>query len=228
MIKSGKMVYVFYSTLGGLIDVLQTKLAESLPGVKFATVVDDSLLADVRAAGRLTAAVTRRLVGYGMLAQSAGADAIFNTCSSIGEAADVMRQVLDIPVVKIDEAMAQEAVEAGERVAVVATLPTTLAPTARLVERMACEEGREVSIRRHLVEGAFDVLVNGDPARHNQMIMAEIERAAEAADVIVLAQGSMARLVPSLPELPVPVLSSPDRGIADLRRVLESARALGR
>ena len=223
MILEGKTVYVFYSTLGGLIDILKAKLVESLPGVRFATVVDDSLLADVRAAGHLTAAVTRRLVAYGMLAQSAGADAIFNTCSSIGEAADVMRQVLDIPVVKIDEAMAKEAVHTGARIAVVATLPTTLAPTARLVQRMADAQETQVSIRRHLVEGAFDVLRGGDPARHNQMILAEIERAAESVDAIVLAQGSMARLVPGLPALPVPVLSSPDRGIADLRQVLESS-----
>ena len=218
-----KTVYVIYTTLGGLIDILQAKLAAALPDVRFVTLVDDSLLADTRVAGHLTSAVARRLVGYAVLAQSAGAHAILNTCSSVGEAADLMRQVVDIPVIKIDEAMAAEAVAIGQRIAVVATLPTTLEPTARLVARQAASAGQEVDIQRHLVEGAFDLLVAGDVAAHNRMVLDEIQRAADWADVVVLAQGSMARLVPSLPaDLDVPVLSSPDPGIADLRRVLEA------
>jgi hypothetical protein len=38
--------------------------------------------------------------------------------------------------------------------------------------------------------------------------------------VIVLAQVSMARLVPSLGSLPVPVLSSPQSGVALVKRAL--------
>jgi Asp/Glu/hydantoin racemase len=183
--------------------------------------VDDSLLADVRAAGRVTPSVTRRMVGYAMLAQSAGADALFNACSSVGEVADQIRQVVDIPVVKIDERMAAEAVRRATRLGVVATVGSTLAPTARLLERTAAGMGRRVEVRRHLVEGAFDVLVAGDTARHDLMVSAEIERAAAAAEVVVLAQASMARLVPQLEgTLPVPVLSSPDSGVEELAEIL--------
>lgn len=214
-----KTVYVMHTSLA-LVDVLKGKFADQLPEVRMVNIVDDSLLADVRLAGELTTAVTRRLVGYALLAQSAGADAVFNTCSSVGEAADVMRQVCDIPVVKIDEAMAKEAVQIGSRIAVVATLPTTLAPTVRLVARTAAQAGRHVEIGQYLVQGAFDVLMGGDPAGHDAMIQETIASAAAQSDVVVLAQGSMARLVPALPALDVPVLSSPDRGMADLKRCL--------
>jgi Asp/Glu/hydantoin racemase len=217
----GKTVYTLYTTLGGLIDILRAQMLEALPGVRVVSVADDSLLADVRAAGGLTKAVTQRMVSYAMAAQAAGADAFFNTCSSVGEAADVIRQVVDIPVIKIDEAMAAEVVDLGERIGVIATLPTTLAPTARLVARQAEAAGKKVKIGRYLVEGAFDVLVGGDPETHNRMILDEIQRAAGEVDVIALAQGSMSRLLPHLPpELGVPVLGSPSRGIADLARVL--------
>jgi Asp/Glu/hydantoin racemase len=124
-------------------------------------------------------------------------------------------------VVKIDDAMTSEAVTRGRTIAVVATVPTTLGPTARLVERKAREAGKEVVVNRHLAEGAFDVLVAGQAQKHDEMVSAEIMRAAQKADVVVLAQASMARLVPALAgKVTVPVLSSPVSGVQDLQAVV--------
>lgn len=211
-----------------LVEPLKPLFAEMLPGVRVVTVVDDSLLADVRTAGRLTPAVTRRLVAYGMLAADSGTDAILNCCSSVGEAADVLAQMVEIPVLRIDEGMARAAVASGSRVGIVATLASTLEPTDRLIERKAMEAGRQVSTRRYLVEGAFDALMSGDAARHDEMVLAAIAQAAETNDVVALAQGSMARLQARLPEdMGVPVLASPRLGVASLRTVLEAANANG-
>ncbi len=180
--------------------------------------VDDSLLADVRATGGLTAPVVRRVVGYGALAAASGADAILNCCSSVGEAADVLASMLEIPVVKIDDRMASRAVEWGERLAVVATVPTTLAPTARLLERKAQLAGKPVKVTPCLVEGAFDALIGGDASQHDSWVLEAIVRAAAGNDVVVLAQGSMARLLSALPaSLTTPVLSSPRLGVEALR-----------
>lgn len=204
-----------------LVAPLGELFARMLPGVRLVNVVDDSLLADVRAAGALTPSVTRRIAGYGVLAQSAGASAIFNCCSSVGEAADLLRQTVDIPVVKIDERMAEEAVNRGPRIGVIATLPTTLDPTARLIESKARLRGKPVAIRRYLVEGAFDALISGDGPEHDRMVLDAIGRASAECDVVALAQGSMARLIPALvPGLTVPVLSSPSMGVEALREVL--------
>ncbi|MFO7168859.1 MAG: aspartate/glutamate racemase family protein [Chloroflexota bacterium] len=215
-----KTVFVLHTSFA-TVEMFRQLLEAHLLGVRIVNVVDDSLLADVRAAGRVTPSVTRRMVGYAVLAQGAGADAIFSTCSSVGEVADLIRQAVDIPVVKIDDCMAEEAVALGERVAVVATVPTTLEPTARLIASKGRDIGREVEIRRHLVEGAFDALMAGRADEHDRLVMAEVERAAQGADVVVLAQASMARLVPQLGELPVPVLSSPLGGVESLRRALQ-------
>src|SRR5437899_1853402 len=91
-----------------LVEPLRPLFAELLPRVHIVNVVDDSLLADVRVAGGLTASVTRRILGYGLLAEASGANAIFNCCSSVGEAADLLARAVDIPVVKIDDRMATE------------------------------------------------------------------------------------------------------------------------
>jgi Asp/Glu/hydantoin racemase len=160
-------------------------------------------------------------VGYGVLAQSAGADAIFNCCSSVGEAADVLSQAVEIPVVKIDGCMAENAVRRGPRIGVIATLPTTLDPTVRLIESKARLYGKAVEIRRYLVEGAFDVLMSGDGEQHDRMVMAGIERAGGENDVVALAQGSMARLIKRLDgKVSVPVLASPRLGVESLRELL--------
>lgn len=114
-----------------------------------------------------------------------------------------------------------EAVLAGARLGIVATVPTTLEPTARLLARKAAEAGREVALDRCLVEGAFDALLSGDPARHDELLAAEIRCAARSNDAVVLAQASMARLEPSLaPTLGVPLFSSPERGVLDLKETL--------
>lgn len=215
-----KTVYAIHTGFA-LVEPLKPLFAELLPAVRVVTVVDDSLLADVRSAGHVTAAVTRRLTGYGMLAATSGADAIFNCCSSVGEAADLLARMVEIPVVKIDDRMARMAVETGSRIGVLATVPTTLDPTERLVQRKAAELGREVEVRRYLVDGAFDALMSGDAAQHDAMVLEAIERAAAENDAVALAQGSMARLVSRLPaSIRVPVLSSPRLGVQALRAAL--------
>src|SRR5687767_5063052 len=107
-----KTVFALHTSFA-LVDLLRKHFDDQLPGVRIVNIVDDSLLADVRATGHLTPSVTRRMLGYAQLAQLAGADAIFNCCSSVGEAADLMRKTVDIPVIKIDEKLAEEAVKTG-------------------------------------------------------------------------------------------------------------------
>ena len=202
-----------------LVDVFKKLFPELLPDVRLVNIVDDGLLNDVRAAGGLTPSVTRRIVGYGMLAESSGADAILNCCSSVGEAADVLAQTVSIPVIKIDNRMAIQATEQGSRIGIVATVATTLDPTERLIQRKANESGKSVTTKRYLVDSAFDALLSGNTEEHDRLLKAEIEAAMKDNDVVVLAQGSMARLVPTI-EQRVPVLSSPRSSVEALKERL--------
>lgn len=195
---------------------------ELLPGVRIINIMDDSLLKDVLAAGHLTPEVTQRMAQYYIIAAQMGADLILNACSSVGEAADVARHLVPVPVVKVDQAMAEEAVRRAQTaVGVAATLPTTLDPTARLIERTAQQMGKAVAVRRLLCPGAWDALMAGDGERHDAIVAQSLLDLAREVEVIVLAQVSMGRVAAGLgDQLTVPVLTSPRLGMERVRDVL--------
>lgn len=215
-----KKVAVIHTSFVSVND-LKRLFGELVPEVEMINIVDDSLLPEVIAAGGLTAGVIRRVCCYALQAEAMGADLVFNQCSSVGEAADVAGRLLRIPYLKVDEAMAEEAVLTGGKISVIATLPTTLGPSTGLVRRTAERLDKKADVRPCLCEGAFDVLVKeGDKEKHNRMVLEKIEEEAESADVIVLAQGSMITLLPYLEKVKVPVLTSPRSGVMRIRRVL--------
>ena len=98
-----------------------------------------------------------------------------------------------------------------------ATLNSTLKPTASLVTRIAREMNRPVEIIECLVEGAFNI----DQERFLQMMDEHAAKIIDKVDVIVLAQGSMAYAEPSLSEkYRKPVLGSPRFGARALKEAL--------
>lgn len=201
---------------------LKALCAEIMPDVLVQEIIDSSLIREVNANGGPTTGVRRRLYTYYQQAQSLGVDAILNQCSSVGEVADMIKPFVDIPVVKIDEAMARKAVRMGKKIAVIATVATTVGPSVRNVENMAREIGKEIEIDVHLVKDAMMILIEkGDVETHNRMVIDEVLKAAETNDVIVLAQGSMTVLLPLLKDVKVPVLSSPRLGVEYMKEVLD-------
>ena len=118
-------------------------------------------------------------------------------------------------MIRVDRPMAERAVSTARRVGVIATLPTTLDPTADLIGRCAAAAGRDVTITARLCDGAFDALMAGDAATHDAKVAAALEELAAEVDVIALAQASMARVVGTLPPNPArpPILASPPLAI---------------
>jgi aspartate/glutamate racemase len=188
--------------------------ARELPGVRVINILDDSLLADVIAAGSVTDAVRSRLRAYVRQAIDAGAEAVMSCCSSIGEAVEEIAAGSPVPVLRVDAPMAEEAVRRGTRIGVIATVRTTLEPTANLVRRTGQRLGRDVQVEAVLVEGAYDALTAGDGAEHDRLVQAALRDLIARSDVVVLAQASMARILAALPQPPpIPVLSSPLTGL---------------
>jgi Asp/Glu/hydantoin racemase len=209
-------------TAQSIVESIGQLFAELVPDCRVISIIEDALIQDVIRAGQVTPEIARRLVRYYLAAEDTGADLIFNTCSSIGDVAAMARSLVKIPIVKIDDAMAAEAVRIGARVGVLATLPTTLAPTVRLVKAQAEKSGRNVTVVEGLAKGAFEALVAKRPERHDEMVLAAAEQVARQTDVIVLAQGSMARMEEALASRTgKPVLSSPRRGVLEVKQTLE-------
>ena len=209
-------------TAQSIVESTKQLFTELVPDCRVISIIEDALIQDVIRAGRVTPEIARRLVRYYLAAEDTGADLIFNTCSSIGDVAILARGLVKIPLVKIDDAMAAEAVRIGARVGVLATLQTTLAPTVRLVEAQAEKAGRSVSVVEGLAKGAFEALFTKQLEKHDELVTEAAERLAGQVDVIVLAQGSMARLEEALAtRTGKPVLSSPRRGVLEVKETLE-------
>jgi Asp/Glu/hydantoin racemase len=182
--------------------------AEWFPEAELVHITDDSLLPEVRAHG-VTPAVRRRLALYAMAAEATGAQALLNCCSSISESAPLLRQVVGVPVVQVDEPMAEAAVQAGKRIGVFATLESTLVPSTQLVERVARSLERTTEVRSYFCRGAFERLQAGDAEGHDALLAEAVRRAGGEIDVAVLAQASMARAEARLSrEIGIPVFGS--------------------
>ena len=194
----------------GLSEPLRKIFEEYLPGCRLVNIIDDSLIHEVNEAGGVDKQVIRRLLKYYQIGADIGADIIINTCSSVGEVVDIARNIIEVPIVRIDEPMAKQAVEKYESIGVLATLPTTLNPTKRLIKSQASLLGKEVHITEGLAKGAYQALIGGKPDEHDGLILETAREIAGNVDCIVLAQGSMARMQEKLhKETQTEVLSSP-------------------
>jgi Asp/Glu/hydantoin racemase len=209
-------------TSASLVPVFQGLCRTKLPDVDVFNLADDSLIKDVIAHGQLTPLTERRVAGHIRSAAEAGADFILVTCSSIGRAVEAGAREVGVPVLRVDQPMADKAIGLGKRIGVIATLSTTLEPTADLIRRRAQAGGREITLVSRLCEGAFEALMAGDSARHDAAVTAALVSLAAETDVIVLAQASMARVAAGLEpgKIRTPVLASPEIAIDHLAGIL--------
>ncbi len=216
-----KVALVYTSTTPELIELVEKEVGEVLPKeTEVISYQDPSILAEVRDAGYVTALPAARLVGMYMEAVCAGADAILNLCSSVGEVADAAQDIArytGIPIVRVDEEMCREAVRQGKRIGVMATLPTTLNPTKNTILRVAREMNKHVELVDALVDGAFGL----DQDQFKALMSEYAEKIADQVDVILFAQGSMAYCEEYIHEkYGKTVLSSPRFGAAALKEAL--------
>lgn len=199
-----------------LIPVFQQLCQEYLPGVKTFNIVDDSLVKNIMARNNeVTPSIYKRVADYVSSAQDSGADYVLVTCSSIGAAVEAAAENSGVPVLRVDQPMADLAVQTGKRIGVIATLQTTLQPTGDLVKRRATLAGKEIELTAKVCEGAFDALMSGDAATHDTIVANALRELSKQVDVILLAQASMARVVDTLNEADkiVPIVASPPNAI---------------
>ncbi len=184
---------------------------ELAPDIPLQHVVDDSLLSEARERGGVTPDLNRRVTTAVLNAIDGGAKAVLCTCSSIGPCVEVARPFTDRPVMRVDDPMAEETVQAGSRIAVAATLQSTLVPTIEIVKRAAERNDKQIELIEILCASAWAAFAAGDQDGYNNEIVKSLEPAAADVDVIVLAQASMAGAADRL-NSDIPLLTSPRSG----------------
>lgn len=203
-------IAVVYTSLGGLIQTMKKEFAEVMPDYRLVNIADDSLIREVMEHGEVTAQVMNRMMHYFQAAYEWKPEVIVSACSSVGEAAESADRILDVPILRIDHAMIVKALETGSRIGVLASLGTTMKPTVSYIQRLAARRKREVQVVAKVAEGAYEANARGEAELHNTLIAEEAKSIADQVDVIILAQGSMAKMEQALREATgLPVYSSP-------------------
>jgi aspartate/glutamate racemase len=177
--------------------------------------LDDSLSADLARNGKgLDATMHERFQRLAQYAVDTGAQGILFTCSAFGPCIEaVARRHADIPVLKPNEAMIDEAAQGQGRLGLIATFAPTLAS-------MPPEFPQDTALELALAEGALDALNAGDVQRHDALIAAQATALLERGCTrIALAQFSMARARAACEAASgLPVLTTVDSAVRALRR----------
>jgi hypothetical protein len=197
-------------TFGSLV----AELAPDLPDVH---VVDPSLLAGARAHG-MTPELRQRLQDRLSELVTAGARVVVCTCSTLGEHAEALAAATGVPVLRADRPMAEAAVARGGRVAVVVAVESTLEPTLELLRTSAERAGTRPKLIAAPCLPAWPLFEAGDLDGYAAAIAAHARSVAPWADVLVLAQASMAPAAELLTDLPILVLTSPRTAAAEAIR----------
>lgn len=211
---------VLFSVHKDAMDAAVRAFTADWPEARISNLMDDGLFAWVRETGGVVPemydvfrTLTRHIV-------SRGADGILFTCSAFREVIDTCIAEFDVPILKPNDAMIEQALDAGSRIAVMATVGPTIPSISAEIREMAAARGQKVELVSYFVEGAFDALARGDAAQHDTLVAA---RACEIkdCDVIVLAQFTLSRAVPAVAAVSrIPVFNSPGAAVTKLRGMM--------
>lgn len=223
MINLNKTNVAFIHTSPAAIGPLMQFYGEAAPELEITNLLDDGILRLL--AAKNTATAQARLSDMIKAAvETYEAELAMITCSSVSkEMAENLDREFALPILKIDYPMARQAVRAGCRIGVAATFQPTIVPTSKLLNEAASEAHTEIEIIEEVSPDAYTALLANDTATHDELLLAAI-KPLEKKDVavIVLAQVSMARILPKIEgRVSVPVLSSLHTSLDAIQNVLK-------
>ena len=126
MLGMTRQIALIHATREAIAPV-ETAFRELWPEADHWTLLDESLTADLAAAGgKLTPGLTERFLNLAAYAAARGPDGILFTCSAFGAIIDRIAAEYRMPVMKPNEAVLDAALAQGGRVGILATHPQTL------------------------------------------------------------------------------------------------------
>ena len=197
------------------------------PSASAVSIVDEALLTRARAGHADDALLDAVRTALDRLT-GAGARVVVCTCSTIGAIAERVGLDTGVPVLRVDRPMAERAVRtsgarpgAPARILVVVALGSTIDPTTALLAASAAAAGREIAVEVLRCDDAWPVFEAGRQDAFAAAVAGAVTaavapgsgEAGPGADVVVLAQASMAPAAVLLAGLGVPVLSSPREAV---------------
>lgn len=200
--------------------------AELWPEAFRFNLMDDSLARDLAANdGQITMAINSRIIDLSRYAIATGAHGILYTCSAFGQSIKAAGLLSPIPILRPNEAAVDAALDAGARIALLATFLPTVGMMKAEVEARARERKLTPTIEARHVPGALEALQAGRAEEHDALI-ARAAAELPPVDAVVLAQFSMTRAARGI--APVDgrrVITTPGSAIAKLKGLLAAKAA---
>jgi len=205
-------------------QIVKKYIDEIIPEVTIAHAGDDTIQMANNACepGTIPKVNYFKFVTLAKFLEDAGVDLIMLACSTFNRAVEYARPMIETPMLQIDRPMMDLAVQDGKRVGLLATLPSTVPSSERLLKLAAEAAKKNIKIKTVLCSKAFEVLRQGNPEKHNELLLEEIDSLSKEVDSIVMAQVSMTALEPYLSGTRVPVYNSGRTGFTKAREILES------
>jgi aspartate/glutamate racemase len=220
---SNKTLGIFHAALISTRGV-QPFIEEIIPEVTVVHHVDDTVQNSNFASlpGVIPKENYFKFASYAYYLEKAGVDMILLACSTFNKAVELASPMINVPMLQIDRPMMDLAVKQGKKIGLLATVPTTVPSSERLLNLAAAEAGKKIEVTTVLCSEAFAEIKKGNVNKHNEMLLTEIERLSGTVDAIVMAQVSMSALEPMLGNTRVPVYNSGRTGFMRVREILES------
>ena len=201
------------------IPPVRLAFSEEFPEAEVINVLDEGLLIDFN--DQLTPKLRRRmnnLIGY---CQDNNADAIGLACSVYAPVVDSAKYFIDVPLISSYGPVMAEAVAAGTRIGVIASVPATMRDSEHYLKLAADEAGKEIEPHLCLAEDLIPVMRAEGQAGLERRLEEEVLKLAPDVDVVLLSQFSFAAALAHLKTVsPVPVLSAPHSSARALKRLL--------
>lgn len=211
---------VLFSVHKDAMDAAVRAFAADWPQARISNLMDDGLFAWVRETGGVVPEMYEAFRTLTRYMVSRGADGILFTCSAFRDVIDTCAREFPVPILGPNGAMIEQALEAGSRIAVMATVGPTIPSFSAEMLAVAEARRRQIELVPFVVADAFDALAGGDAQMHDRLV-AEKAREIEGCDAIVLAQFTLSRAVPAVAAVSsLPIFNSPGAAVAKMRAVL--------
>lgn len=210
--KSVALLHTVKSVYESFEDFLRAQVGE----LTVYNLLDDFLAIDANLKGEFTQNNLERLKLDLHACDRTEADLIVVTCSTLSPWIKTVQNEINRPIFTIDDAMTTQAAKSGGRVVVIATAQSALGPVCRAIEEKSAS--KHIDLVGVLCGEAMTALRTGDKTQHDELIT-ECAKNVKNADLIVLAQASMAHMDEHISRIcHCPTLQSPNlcaRQVAD-------------
>jgi len=174
------------------VETFDGLVAHAAPDVDVIHVVAPDLLSAARRRGLTDPEVRSAVEGAIAELEVHQPDVIVCTCSTISGLAEEAATSDGAAVIRVDRPLATHIVTTAERVALLATVESTLIPTLELFEDERERRGGDTELATKVVDGAWERFEAGDLDGYHRLIADAADALDGSWDAVVLSQASMA------------------------------------